>query len=118
MPIRVLVVDDLPRARLLVSAIATDLGHEVVGEAENGAEALERIDTMRPDLVVMDWNMPVMNGLDATEAVLRRHPEVRVVAYTSAHDAELERRFLVAGACAHVRKGDLQGLTAALERCG
>ena len=80
-PIRVLLVDDhtvVRRGLRLAFDLEPDL--EVVGEAANGQEAVERVAELAPDVVVMDLLMPVMNGVDATRAIRRDHPEVEVVA--------------------------------------
>lgn len=83
-PIRVMIVDDelLVRAALKVFFEASD-EFEVVGEATNGAEALEVADRVQPDVVLMDVQMPTMNGVDATEELLRRQPSAKVVALTT-----------------------------------
>lgn len=51
----------------------------VVGEACNGAEALDQVEALRPSVVVMDINMPVMNGIEATDAIKGRHPDIPVI---------------------------------------
>ncbi len=112
---RLYVVDDLEPARLIVRAIAEDLGYEVVGESEDGAQACTAVPRARPDVVVMDWRMPVMNGLEATRVLLGDLPDLKIIAYTSIGDEEVRQGFLRAGAVAHVRKGDIAALVDALE---
>ena len=114
---RVLVVDDQPRARFLVRAAVGEVGYEVVAEATDGEKALGEVAIHEPDLVVMDYRMPVMDGLEATRTIKERYPTVQVIAHTSVTDAELQQDFLAAGACEHVAKGDVSGLTAALKLC-
>ena len=116
--IRVLVVDDISSARSLVRAVLEGSGHELVGQAENGAEGVRAVLDLDPDVVVMDWNMPVMNGLDATVAIKEQSPRTQIIAFTSSADRELQQRFLASGACDHVATGDIEGLLGALERCG
>jgi two-component system chemotaxis response regulator CheB len=78
--IRVLVVDDSPFVRLALKKIlesAEDI--EVVGEASNGREAVEKVRSLKPDVVTLDINMPVMDGLTALEEIRKVHPGVRVL---------------------------------------
>ncbi|WP_409331018.1 response regulator [Trujillonella humicola] len=85
MPIRVLVVDDHPLIRrALVELFGDSPGIEVVGECADGCEVLEAAERTRPDVVLMDVKMPVMDGLEATCALLAAHPEMRVVILTGA----------------------------------
>ena len=112
---RLFVVDDLEPARLIVRAVAEDVGYEVVGEAEDGQAACEAIPALAPDVVIMDWRMPVMDGLEATRRLRTDAPDVRVIAYTSIGDEEVRAGFLREGAIAHVRKGDIGGLVDALQ---
>jgi len=83
-PIRVLVVDDAATARrLVIQALAADPALEVVGTAVNGRQALERLPVLRPDVVILDLEMPVLDGF-ATLAELRRlQPRLPVVIFSS-----------------------------------
>jgi DNA-binding NarL/FixJ family response regulator len=84
MAIRVLIVDDHSVVREgLRMFLARDPDLEVVGEAADGAEALEQARQMRPDVVIMDMLMPVMDGIAATQAIRRELPETEVLALTS-----------------------------------
>lgn len=82
-PVRILLVDDQPLFR---RAIATLIGGQesftVVGEAENGLEAVEKAHALDPDLVVMDVEMPVMDGVEATRLIREQLPHVKVVMLT------------------------------------
>src|ERR671911_1082490 len=83
-PIRVLLVDDhamVSRGMRDFLALHDDL--EVVGEAGDGAAAIEGADTLRPDVVVMDLLMPGVDGIDATARIKAAHPDVEIVAITS-----------------------------------
>ena len=78
--IRVLVVDDHIVVRKGIRALlATEADIEVVGEAENGKEALQKVAELGPDIVVMDIVMPEMNGLEATKQIYKKYPKTRVV---------------------------------------
>ncbi len=103
--VRVLLVDDHTVVRnglRLVFDLQDDL--EVVGEAENGREALERVAELRPDVVVMDLLMPVMNGVEATRAIRSAYPDVEVVALTSVLEDRMVVDVVEAGASGYLLK--------------
>jgi len=82
--IRVLVVDDQALFReALVALLAVQAGIDVVGEAANGQEAIEAVGRLRPDVVLMDLRMPVLDGVGATRRLRVDHPGVRVLALTT-----------------------------------
>jgi len=84
MPIRVLLVDDHTVVRQgLRMFLSLDPELEVVGEAENGKQALEMAHQLLPDVILMDILMPVMDGLEATAAVRQQLPDIEVIALTS-----------------------------------
>ena len=103
--VRVLLVDDHTVVRnglRLVFELQDDL--EVVGEAENGREALARVSELHPDVVVMDLLMPVMNGVEATRAIRSAHPDVEVVALTSVLEDRMVVDVVEAGASGYLLK--------------
>lgn len=114
--IRVLVVDDQNLIRLgfrMVLEAEPDL--QVVGEASDGAEALEAARTLRPDIVLMDVRMPRMDGIEATRALVERHPSVRVVVLTTFDLDEYAFGALRAGASGFLLKdASPQELTTAI----
>ena len=116
-PIRVLVADDKAQLRLLVRMLVEHMGLEVVDEAVNGLDLVAKAAELRPDIVVTDWDMPRMKGLEATALIKADRPECQVIAYTSTVDPALERLFLRSGASAFVSKSDVPALIAAVERC-
>ena len=82
-PIRVLVVDDHALFRKgIVSLLSAEAGFEVVGEAANGREAIEKARDLMPDIVLMDLSMPEVDGLEATQRIKTELPHVRVVILT------------------------------------
>ena len=90
--LRVLIVDDMPQVRQelrLLLSLTGDL--EVVGEAANGAEAIGQAEALRPDAVVLDLEMPVMDGYAAARQIKARCPACRVIALT-VHDYEAARQ--------------------------
>ena len=104
--IRVVVVDDDPLARTALSTIlGADRGIEVVGQAADGAEAVEVARRLRPDVVVMDIRMPVLNGIDATRHLTSlRPPPGRVLILTTFADEEYVFASLRAGASGFLLK--------------
>ncbi len=89
---RILIVDDVAAVRQDLRTLLTLAGDlEVVAEAANGAEAVRLADALRPDVILMDLEMPVLGGLDATVQIKARHPACRVVALTI-HGWEAERK--------------------------
>jgi len=104
-PIRILTADDHPLIRAGVSSfLATEAGLELVAEATNGEEALERYRESRPDVVLMDLSMPVMDGLTATRAILEEFPDARIVVLTTYAGDEDIHRALDAGAMGYLVK--------------
>jgi YesN/AraC family two-component response regulator len=102
--LRLLIVDDSPRARDGLSAFfSVQEGLKVICEASNGEEALAKVESQHPDLVLMDLQMPVMGGLQATQIIKERWPHVRVVILTIYTDYGLQAR--QAGADAFLIKG-------------
>ncbi len=76
---RVLVVDDAAFMRLMLKDILTKGGHEVVGEAANGLEAIERYKELKPEVVTMDITMPEMNGIDAIKEIRKIDPNATII---------------------------------------
>jgi DNA-binding NarL/FixJ family response regulator len=96
---RVLLADDHTLFREGVrSLFATEGDIEVVGEAANGAEAVRMAAELRPDVVVMDLMMPVMNGIEATRRIHAAQPEIKVLVLSMYDDEEYVQQLLAAGA--------------------
>jgi chemotaxis response regulator CheB len=104
---RVVVVDDIAEIRyLLKMLLAIEPSCEVVGEAVNGAEAIEVVDATRPEVIVLDLEMPVLDGWHALPHLRRISPTSHVIVFSSTEvDARLEKRLRNLGADRFIRKG-------------
>lgn len=103
--IRIMLVDDHAVVRSGLSAFLSvhpDL--ELVGEAENGEQAVVRAGLLKPDVILMDLMMPVMDGVAATQAIKAQHPEIQIIALTSFQEDELVQNALKAGAVGYLMK--------------
>jgi two-component system, NarL family, response regulator LiaR len=113
--LRVIVADDDPLARRVIRDTLQADGITVVGEAANGREAVELAVYYRPDVVVMDYVMPELDGLEATRRLRAAAPDVRVVMLTGAADEDLGLRALALGAAGFLTKDvELDSLARAL----
>lgn len=108
-PIRLLIVDDHALLREGVSLILEDrTDMTVIGEARNGAEAIERFRELRPDVTLMDLQMPVMNGVDAITAIRAEFPDARILVLTTYAGDVQAVRALKAGATGYLLKSSLR----------
>ena len=95
---RVLIVDDAVVMRMMIKGILSKNGYEVVGEAQNGVEAVEKYKTLVPDLVTMDMVMPEMDGITAVKEIVAGHPDARIIMCTSMGQQALVVEAIQAGA--------------------
>lgn len=119
--IRVLLADDHAILREGLRALLTYYDDiEVVGEAQDGEQAVARVAELRPDVVLMDMAMPGMNGIEATRLIHRRYPESRVLVLTQHEDWRYVQPLLQAGASGYLLKralgADLVGALRAVAR--
>lgn len=105
MPIRILLADDHQILREGIRRSFESAGHEIVGEAANGAEAVEQAIELKPDIVLMDLSMPVMDGVTATKHISEKVPASQVVVLTMHDDVSKTRQALDAGANGYLSKG-------------
>lgn len=104
--IRVLLVDDHELVRTgFRHILSEDPGIEVVGEAESGEQAVDEVQKLQPDLVLMDINMPGIGGIEATRKIKRRHPSTQVIAVTVLSDTPFPEQLHDAGAIGYLTKG-------------
>jgi DNA-binding NarL/FixJ family response regulator len=104
--IRILIVDDMEHVRQGLRTILELTGDiEVVGEAEDGLEAIEQAIHLKPDVVLMDLEMPKLDGLDATQHIKEAHPEIGIVMITIHNTEDLKERAVRKGVDAFIGKG-------------
>ena len=117
MTIRILVVDDHPIVRQgLKTLLEGHSGWQVVGEAQDGAEALEKAQELNPDVMVLDVTMPRMNGLEACRLLRRQSPRLEILFVTQHDSPQMMREALEAGARGYVVKSNAaRDLLAAVE---
>jgi len=105
----VMIVDDHPRMRKLVRGLCAGLVTECI-EVAGGEEAVSTYDRLRPDCVLMDIEMPGMDGLTATRAIREGHPDARIIIVTSHDTPSFRTRAEDAGVSGFVSKNDLSEL--------
>ena len=104
----ILNVDDSEAMRYAKGRALTNAGFDVI-EAATGKSALEIVEQSKPALLVLDVNLPDINGLTACRQVVQAHPEIKVIVFTAADDPDTRRRAFEAGACAVVDKVEFGG---------
>ena len=110
--IRVLIADDHPVFRFgLRTLLKADPTLEIVGEATNGKEAIAQASELSPDVILMDLNMPGMNGIQAIRRILTNHPEVHILVLTMFDDDDSVFAAMRAGARGYILKGTEGGET-------
>lgn len=103
-PVRVLLVDDYPdTCRFLSVVLAPEL--EVVGVAVDGRAAIDAVATLHPDIILMDYQMPLMNGLEATACIKQMPDAPKIVLFTNDELTDLRRRAFEAGVDSMLQKG-------------
>jgi DNA-binding NarL/FixJ family response regulator len=107
MTIRILLVDDHPIVRQgLKTILEAHLDWEIVGEAADGAEAVEKASRLNPDVMVLDVTMPTMNGLEACRVLRRQLPRLEILFVTQHDSPQMMREALDAGARGYVVKSN------------
>jgi|SRR5271169_2463337 len=106
---KVLIVDDHAFIRRGVQTILHAFPDwEFCGEAENGKDAIRMADELKPEIIIMDVSMPGLNGIEATRAIRKRQPDVKIVLLTLHESAELLRSGFRAGARGYLLKTDAE----------
>ncbi len=101
---RILVVDDTAFMRALLKNILFSGGHTIIGEAENGEEAIARFRELKPDLVTMDVVMPKMNGIEALKSIKGIDPVARVIMCTAVGQEQMVKLAIKSGARGYIVK--------------
>ncbi len=122
--IRVLIVDDLPHVRqslatvLKLASMRKRIGIDVIGEAQNGREAIQQAQSLCPDVILMDLEMPVMDGYKATHCLKQTAQVIWIIALTIHSDPISRQKAIQAGADAFVEKGaPLEELIEKIQLC-
>jgi CheY-like chemotaxis protein len=115
---RVLVVDDYDDLRsLIVIFLNLYSSFQVVGEAVNGNEAVQMVEQLKPEIVLMDYMMPIMDGLAATRLIKEQYPDIFVISYSGGEEGESIQQFKEAGADLHLTKPlDLEALVKSMKK--
>lgn len=104
--LKVLICDDVTEIRMLVGlALSQDAGLEIVGEACDGAQCVERARELQPDIVLLDLNMPVMGGLEALPLIAQAAPGASIVAFSGFEGRVLAQLAIDQGAHGYIEKG-------------
>src|SRR6476660_10216912 len=105
---RILIVDDNAVVRSLVRRLfESQSDFEISGEAENGRDAVDKAEKLKPDLIILDLIMPVMTGLDAAPLLKQLLPDVLIILFTQQEGSEVERLAQAAGIDAVVSKSQV-----------
>jgi DNA-binding NarL/FixJ family response regulator len=123
--VRILIVDDLPQVRqglatmLRLATKNTVPKIEVIGEARNGSEAIDQVQVLHPDVVLMDLEMPVLDGYLATQRIKEQHPSTFIIILTIHSSPDSRQKAARAGADAFIEKSaPLDGLVGAIQGFG
>ena len=115
MPIGIVLVDDHPIFRQGLRSLLEKEGFSIVGEGADGFEAVKLVEKLRPDVAVVDFSMPRLNGLDATKEILRVSPRTRVIVLTMHREEQYVVEAMAAGAKGYVLKSEAaKGLVGAI----
>ncbi len=116
--IKVFIADDFPLFRKgVASFLSQDPIYEIIGEAGDGLETVKEVLSLKPDVVIMDINMPKMNGIKAIERIMEELPNTKIVALSMYIDVRYASEAFKAGACGYVVKGsDVEELPIAIKK--
>lgn len=103
-PVKVVVIDDTFIDKRIMTQILRSAGFSVVGEASDGEEGVEMVDKEKPNLVILDYVMPKMNGLSALKELKKRFPKIPVVMQTSESDRDIAVKLIKEGADDYIVK--------------
>jgi len=101
---RILIADDSDAIRFVLNDILTIGNHEIVAEAINGSEAVEKFSQTNPDIMLLDLAMPKKDGLTVVKEVIAKHPSARIILITASDNQNIINECLHAGAFAFISK--------------
>ncbi len=118
---RVMIADDSKATRLVLQDMLSFGKHELVGEAKDGAEAVEKFNVIKPDILLLDLAMPKKDGLTVINEIRAASPDAKIIVITVNEKAEIMRDCIAAGALAYILKpfkidNVLQIISSALQR--
>ncbi len=117
MSIRILIADDAPFIRELLKELLEPRGFVIVGEAQDGVEAVELAEQLKPDVILMDLVMPKKSGVEATTEIVKRQPRVKVIACSTLDQETMMLKAIEAGCCHYVTKPfEAKDLVQAIEK--
>ena len=94
---RVLIVDDSKMVRILIKAMIEEIGHELVGEASDGMEGYEKYFELKPDVMLIDMTMPVMDGVTTIKKIMEKDKTAKIILLTSNTNTEKVKEAVEAG---------------------
>ncbi len=104
-PLKIMVVDDAPFIREIVKQILSGQEqYNLIGEAENGLEAIEQASKLKPDIIFMDIVMPELSGIKATEEILKLQPQIKIIAFTTMDNSIIKKQAEKAGCRGFLKK--------------
>ncbi len=101
---RVMIADDSDAIRMVLQDILSIGGHEIVAEAQNGAEAVEMFSQANPDVLLLDLAMPKKDGLTVVKEVIGKHPSAKIILITASHNQNVINECLQHGAKSFISK--------------
>ena len=105
--VRVLVVDDFPLWRTFVQTQLEDASKwQIIGTATDGLEAIEKAADLHPDLVLMDINLPRLNGIEAAQEIIKFAPQIKILFLSSDSDLEVAKTAINAGGHGYLHKSE------------
>ena len=115
MPPRILIADDSALLRTALRGLFSDMGEYEILEAQTGAEAVAKAELSPPNLIILDFAMPEMDGLSATKVLRNRLPEIPIVMYTMHYTDQLSEQAQSAGVRKVISKSETSSLVAAIQ---
>lgn len=101
---KILITEDSDTIMRMMKDILTEGGHEIVGEAKNGLEAIEKYEQLQPDIVTLDISMPIMDGMEALSKIIEIDPRARILMVSSAKQNGNIPKSIIMGACEFIEK--------------